>query len=57
MRASQFIDYINSRYAPSDEKDDTVYTHFTITKKLKKFRRKKRNEWRKNEKQKEKQNG
>jgi hypothetical protein len=52
MRASQFIDYINSRYAPSDEKDDTVYTHFTITKELKKFRRKKRNEWRRNEKQK-----
>lgn len=40
MRATQFIDYINSRYAPSDEKDDTVYTHLTITKKLKKFRRK-----------------
>ena len=50
MRATLFIDYLNSKYAPSDEKDATVYTHLTITKKLKKIRRKKRNEWKRNAK-------
>ena len=42
MRASQFIDYLNSRFAPSKEKDKTIYTHLTITDKLKKFRRRRK---------------
>tara|TARA_R100001530_G_scaffold58104_1_gene42212 strand:+ start:1335 stop:1493 length:159 start_codon:yes stop_codon:yes gene_type:complete len=49
MRATQFIDYLNSRYAPSKEKDNIEFTHLSITDKLKKFRRKKRNEWKKSE--------
>lgn len=50
MRASQFIAYLNMEKAPTLEESQFLFTHLTITPKLKAIRRKYRAEQRKRRK-------
>ena len=38
-RVTEFIDYINRENEPSDDEKISLYTHLTITEKLKKTRK------------------